>query len=97
MNVGQGKEWLEHVGEKLFADPAEGEAGQGHAELGRRKIGVEMSTDMLDEICLEIPLLYQGVKLAATNFDDGKLASDEEPIQRNQRRDGCQFHQQQSG
>jgi hypothetical protein len=33
----------------LFADPAQGQAGEGNAKLRRRKIGVEMPADVLGE------------------------------------------------
>ena len=49
MDSEEREERLDHLLEKLFADPAEREAGERHAELRRRKISIEMPADVLGE------------------------------------------------
>ena len=58
MNVHEGERRLKHGRQELLADPAEREARERNAELGRGKIGVEMRANMLRESRAEISLVY---------------------------------------
>src|SRR5436189_1386931 len=97
MNIHECEERLKDLHQKLFTDPPERETGQGNAKLGGGEIRVEMATDMLDEVCSEIPLFYQSIELAATHLNDGKFARDEETIKPDKRSNSRDFANQNTG
>ena len=97
MNVDQREERLQNMHEKLFADPAEREAGQRDAELRGRKIGVEMRAHVLDETGPQIPLFHQFVELTGAHFDDGEFARHEETVENDERGNGGKFGGQNHG
>src|SRR5438046_2936687 len=97
MNIHECKERLKDLHQKLFTDPPERETGQGNAKLGRGEIRIEMAADMLDEVCSEVPLLYQSVELAATHLNNGKFARDEETIKPDKRSNSRDFANQNTG
>jgi len=97
MNIYESEERLKDLHQKLFTDPTERETGEGNAKLGRGKIRVEMATDMLDEVCSDIPLFYQSIELAATHLNNGKFARDEETIKPDKRSNSRDFADQNTG
>src|ERR1051326_5062883 len=94
LNVRQAKERLQNMGEKRFAHPAQGQAGQGHTELCSGKVSVEMGTNIFGKTRPSVPLLYQGVELARSHFYNREFAGDEETVQRDQRGDDRQLGNQ---
>ena len=97
MNVYQRKKRLQNLHEKLFADPAEGEAGQRDTELRSRQVGVEMGAHVFDETRLHIPLFHQFVELTGAHFDNSELARHEETVENDERGDGGKFRGQDHG
>ena len=97
VNVDQGKEGLEDLHEKLFADPAEGKTGERDAELGGRKVSVEMRTDVFNKTGPHIPLLHQFVELTGAHFDDGEFAGHEETVENDESKNGGKFADQNHG
>ena len=93
MDVRQKESGLEHAREKLFADPAQGETGQGNAELRRGEIGIEVSADVLGENRLHIAFVLERIELAVADLHDGKLGGHEKGVERNQPQDDRQLAQ----
>src|SRR6266404_3541452 len=92
MNVRKREERFDEMRQKLFAHPPERETCQRDSKLRRRKICVEMRTNVLREPRPRIPLLRQFVKLTGAHFDDREFAGDEksvEPDQRGNRQKFC--------
>src|SRR5205085_324892 len=69
MHIHEGERRLKDPGEKLFADPAQGETGQGDAELGRRQVGVEMSADVLGENGTDVAFVFKRIELESYQLD----------------------------
>ena len=97
VNSAQGKERLQQVCQKLFPYPAERETGQGDAELSRRQIGVEMTAHVLNDLGAGVSLIDQGIQLAAPDFDDRKLATNEKAVEDHQSCDHEELAEQDAG
>ena len=87
MNTHQGKRRLEHGHQKLFADPAEREAGERDSELRRGKISVEVCAHVLGKNRAKVPLIRQLIQLAAADLDDGEFGRHEKGVEDHQRDD----------
>ena len=73
------------VREKLFTHPTKTETGEGDAELRRRKISIEMRTNVCrPDVARAFPSSIRALELAAPDFDDGIFRRDEETIQGDQ-------------
>src|SRR5437868_3494348 len=97
MNVRHREEWLNQMGEKFFADPTERQTRHRHAKLRRRKISVEMRTNIFRQTRARVTLLHQSVELTRANFNDREFARDEKSVQADQRRDRQKFRDDDTG
>lgn len=86
---------LEEGFEDGFADPAEGEAGEGDAELGGAEIGVEVGDDVAKEFGPAIAAGNEGLKLGVADFDEGEFGGDEEAVHQHQGDDGDDLEEEQ--
>ena len=75
---------LDDPDERRFADPAQGQARQGDAELGGREVGVQV----LDHVPGDPPAPQArrgvGVELGRPHLDQGELGGDEEAVEEDQ-------------
>src|SRR5205085_11694509 len=84
MHIHEGERRLKDPSEKLFADPAQGETGQGDAELGRRQVGVEMYAYVLGENGADVAFVLKRIELAGPHFYDREFGRDEKGVERDE-------------
>ena len=76
--------------EVRLADPAQGEARQGHAQLRGGEIGIQVLPQVANHLGALVAVFDQGIKLRGAHLDQGKLGGDEEPVEQHQPHDGQQ-------
>ena len=64
MNVKQTRRTAEAFAPEITHRSTPGQAGQGHAELCRGKICIQMRADVFDKVCASVSLLHQLIELA---------------------------------
>jgi hypothetical protein len=79
---------FDQVGQGRFANPAEGEAGNGDAKLGRRDVGIEVVEPAQDRGGPPVPLRRQVLDARAADGDQGKLGGDKKPVGEDEGNDG---------
>ena len=79
-----GDERLDQPGEGRFADPAEGDRGEGDAELGRRQIGVEVPEHVRGQPRAALAGLDVRLDLGRAHLRQGELGGDEKAVERDQ-------------
>ena len=89
----QAEERLDELGDIRLADPAEGKAGHGDAELGGGEIGVEVLGDVPGEDGAAVALFDEGIELAGADLDDGELRDDEEAVDGHDEEDAEQLEE----
>jgi hypothetical protein len=72
------------VGEGRLANPAEGDAGDGDAKLGRGDVGVEVIEAAQDRGGPPVSFRGQMLDAGAPDGNEGKLGGDEEPVGENE-------------
>ena len=70
--------------QKRFADPPEGETGEGDPELARAQEGVEPRDDVFRDAGPPVPGEGQFVDPTARRRNDGELGGDEETVEQHQ-------------
>jgi hypothetical protein len=79
---------FDQVGEGRFANPAQGEAGDGDAKLGRGDVGIEVIEAAQDGGGPSVALRRQMLDAGAADGDQGELGGDEEPVGEDEGNDG---------
>ena len=78
-------------GEDRLAHPAQAQAGEGNAELGRAEGRVEIANNAARNRGAPVTFGDEGFELGVADFDEGELSRNEEAVEQNQQRHGCQF------
>jgi hypothetical protein len=78
------------VGEGRLANPAERDAGDGDAKLGRGDVGVEVIEAAQDRGGPPVSFRGQMLDAGAPDGNEGKFRGDEEPVGENEGDDGEQ-------
>lgn len=74
--------------DKRLADAAEGNAGQGNAELGGGEVAIQVMHLMAGEGSAAATLVDGGLELRTADLDDGELGSHKKGIEQNEEEDG---------
>src|ERR1700730_13087067 len=79
-----------------FTNPPKTEAGESDSKLSRRKVGIEMRSNMAREFCSFIPF-RERVQLSRSDFDQREFGCNEKAVQKDQRKDGQKVKDNRSG